>query len=77
MSPLLAGLDTAHYEVHRQHHSVHLHAPYYLEELLHLFHIGTGQFLQPAPLVLWNLVGITSDGGMILLHVEPPGIPPL
>ena len=77
MSPLLVGLDAAHYEAHRHHHFVHLHALYQLEELLHLLHISTGWLLRPAPLVLRNLVDVASDGRMTLLHVEPPGIPPL
>ena len=77
MDPLLAGLDAAHYEAHRHNHSIHLHALYQPEELLHLIHISTGQLLRPALLVLQNLVNVALDGKMTLLHVEPPGIPPL
>ena len=77
MSPLLVGLDAVHYEAHRHHHSIHLHALYQLKELPHLIHISTGRLLRPALLVLQNLIDVTSDGRMTLLHVEPPGIPPL
>ena len=77
MGPLLAGLDAAHYEAHRHQCSLHLHALYQLEELLHRIHINTGRLLRPALPVLWNLVDVTSDGRMTLLHVEPHGIPPL
>jgi len=77
MGPLLAGLDTMHYEAHRHHHSVHLHALYQLEELPHLIHISTGWLLRPAILVLHNLIDVASNGRMTLLHIKPPGIPPL
>ena len=77
MGPLLAGLDAAHYEAHHHRHSVHLHALYQPEELLHLIHISTARLLRLAPLVLQNLVDIAPDGRMALLHVKPPGIPPL
>ena len=77
MGPLFAGLDVAHYEAHRNHHSVHLHGLYQLKELLHMIHISTGRFLRLALLVLPNLVNVAPDGRMALLHVEPPSIPPL
>ena len=43
----------------------------------HLFHIGTGRFLRPAPLALRDVVGVAVDGRVALPHVEPPGVPPL
>ena len=38
--------------------------------------IGSARLRRPAPLVLQNVVDITADGRMALLHVEPPSIPP-
>ena len=77
MGPLLAGLDAAHYETHRHQSVVHLHAFYQAEELSHLIHVSTARLLQPALLVLQNVVDIAVDGRIALLHVEPPSIPPL
>ena len=77
MGPPLAGLDAAHYEAHCHSHSIHLHALYQPKELLHLIHISIGQLLRLALLVLWNLVDVASGGRMTVLHVEPPGVPPL
>ena len=39
--------------------------------------IGSARLRRPAPLVLQNVVDITADGRMALLHVEPPNVPPL
>ena len=77
MGPLLAGLDAAHYEARRNQSTIGLHAFYQAKELLHLLHISTTRFLRPAPLALRDVVDITTDGMLALLHVEPPGVPPL
>ena len=42
-----------------------------------MLHISTVWPLRPAFLALRDVVGITADGRMALLHVEPPGVPPL
>ena len=77
MGPLLAGLDPAHYEARCHQYTVHLYALYQAKDLPHLIHINTARLLRPAPLVLRNVVDVTADGRMILLHIEPPGVPPL
>ena len=77
MGPLLAGLDTAHYEARRHQSVVDLHALYQVEELPHLLHVSTARLLRPALLALWDVIDVTVDCRVALLHVEPPGVPPL
>ena len=77
MGPLLAGLDAAHYEGHHHQSTINLHALYQVEEPPHLLHVSTAWLLRPTLLALRDVVDVTADCSVALLHVEPPGVPPL
>ena len=42
-----------------------------------MLHVSTVWLLRPALLALWDVVDVIADCNVALLHVEPPGVPPL